>query len=235
MKSEFISSGIIILDKPIYSSSNKIVQLLKILLNIKKIGYVGTLDPLARGCLPILLNRYTRYSELIMKANKTYFANMNLFKVTNTYDSDGILLKKKNISKIKVKKILKLISHFIGNTYQHPPIYSAIKYKGSNLYKYAVLNLQIFIKKKKVNIKSIKLIKYIHEVAEILIKCSSGTYIRSLVSDIGYTLNCGASLSYLKRTKIGLFKLSYFISVPYLKMIKKNERNEMYIKYFVLV
>lgn len=223
------------MDKNKYISSNNFMQFIKILLFIKKMGYSGTLDPLAEGCLPILTNKYTVLSNVVLKEKKRYVSRMELFKITNTYDSDGLLIKikKKCDLHIKITNIIKSISNFVGKIYQHTPIYSATKQKGKSLYKFARKNLYVKIKKRKISIFCIKLLNIKNNKIQILTECSSGTYIRSLISDIGYILSFGAFLSILKRDNIGLYRTKDFININQLKLIKKNKKNKMYPNYFI--
>ena len=144
-------SGYILIDKSINVTSNKTLQKFKNITNVNKAGYTGTLDPLATGILPIMLNDCTKYSDILLKKNKQYIVIGNLYKITNTYDKDGILLKKMRKKKIiYLDNIIKNLSFFKGKILQTPSIYSSIKYKGSHLYKYARSNININIKKKKV-------------------------------------------------------------------------------------
>ena len=226
-------NGLILLSKPYQIVSNKVLQYLKIIMNKGKLGYSGTLDPLAIGCLPILFNSHTVFSECFLKQKKIYIAELILFQITNTYDADGNIIKNGFIYPISIEQILKKISNFIGYIYQSPPLFSSIKYKGDKLYVYAKKNSIAKIKKRCVHIFKVQLISYKSKKIILSITCSSGTYIRSFISDIGYLINCGAFLSQLNRTNIGLHSQSSSVSINQLKTLKKNSVNTSYINYFM--
>ncbi len=189
-------------------TSNKAVTILKKLFKVKKVGHVGTLDPLATGILLICFNEATKISNFLLCLDKEYIATMKLGEVTDTYDSEGKILSTFTDFRISLMEIKETINEFIGYIEQIPPIYSAIKIKGKPLYEYARKGLSIDLKPRKVFINSIDLVEYQQPFLTIKVVCSKGTFIRSLCHDIGQKLGIGAHLTELKRTRIGHFTIS---------------------------
>ncbi len=183
------------------------VAKIKKLFKVKKAGHAGTLDPLAMGILLICLNEATKITGYLSELDKEYIAVMKLGESTDTYDSEGKIIKVVADFKLDISEINKTIKMFIGNIEQTPPIYSAIKINGEPLYKLARRGIEIEIKPRKVIIYKIELLSFEPPFLSINILCSKGTYIRSLCNDIGNALGVGAHLTSLKRTKIGDFKI----------------------------
>ncbi len=201
-------SGYLLINKPKGITSHDVVNLLRKVTNIKKIGHAGTLDPLAEGLLILAIDRRaTKNINKYIKLDKTYIAEIKLGEETDTYDAEGEKTKKYDGEKIKKKLIKKTINRFIGEQKQIPPMYSAKKVKGQKLYDLARKNIIIDREAALINIYKIKIIKYKWPILKIKVKCSTGTYIRSLAYDIGLDLYCGAYLKSLKRIRIGKYKL----------------------------
>ncbi|QJC31740.1 tRNA pseudouridine(55) synthase TruB [Enterobacteriaceae endosymbiont of Donacia tomentosa] len=220
-------NGLLLIDKSIGFTSNKILQRIKFIFKVKKAGHTGTLDPLASGLLPICLGECTKFSSYLINADKIYIVTALLGEKTDTADKDGMLIKKTdvNISKIEVMKVLQL---FHGRINQIPPMYSAIKYKGTPLYKYARLGINFsYLKKRKITIYQIKLLAFDKNKIKLKIYCSKGTYIRSIIDELGDKLNCGAHIIKLRRLKIS--HISVFnknvITLEQLKFLIKNYQN----------
>lgn len=193
--------------KPHGLTSHDVVARLRRLAKIRQIGHTGTLDPFAEGVLPICIGKATRLIEYL-KDDKEYIATVQFGSATSTYDLEG---EKTFVSDIKVSKedIINALKDFEGEISQMPPIYSAIKVGGKKLYEYARNGEQVEIKPRKVVIENIKLLNFDAETqqAEILIKCSKGTYIRSIAHDLGEKINAGAHLIKLIRTQAGMFRV----------------------------
>lgn len=217
------NSGIILIDKPKGITSYQVVEILKKITNIKKIGHSGTLDPLAQGLMILAISRQaTKKISLFLKSDKEYIATLKLGFVSNTFDKEGEINKKETKKIPSEKEIKTLLLSFLGEIEQTPPIFSAKKVNGKRAYFLARQGRQVKLKPQKVKIKKIRLLKYKFPLLRIKVKCSSGTYIRSLVSDIGEKLGCGAYLEELIRTKIGQFSLKDAISFSQL-----NSKNWM--------
>lgn len=201
--------GFLLVNKPKGITSHDVVDYLRKITNIKKIGHAGTLDPLAEGLLILAINREaTKKIDRFNKLDKTYIAEIKLGENTDTYDAEGKTTNKYEGEKIKRKLIKKTLKKFLGEQKQIPPMYSAKKIKGKKLYELARKDIVINRKASLINIYKIKLLKYKWPILKIKVKCSTGTYIRSLAYDIGLDLYCGAYLKNLKRIKIGNYKLS---------------------------
>jgi tRNA pseudouridine55 synthase len=201
-------------------TSHDIVNKIRKITKIKKVGHAGTLDPFAQGILIILIGKITKKQSEFMNMDKTYIATLKLGEISDTYDKTGQLKVQKEKFKITIKDINKTLKEFIGEIKQTPPIYSAIKIKGKKAYELARKGQKPKIKPRKIKIYKIKLIKYKWPYLEIEVKCSKGTYIRSLANDIGKKLDCGAYLEKLIRTKIGKFNIKNSIKIE--KLNSKN-------------
>lgn len=202
-----IKGNIILLNKESGISSHTKINRYKKENNIKKIGHIGTLDPMAQGLLIALTEDATKLSDYLMKKDKVYEVEMSLGYETDTLDSEGKIVLEKEYT-IDLEKITETINSFVGKIEQVPPKYSAIKIDGKKLYNLARNNIDIQIPKRNVEIYYIKDIKVIDNKICFVCKVSSGTYIRSLCRDIAYKLDTCATMTYLKRLSIGQFNLS---------------------------
>ncbi len=198
--------GILLLDKPKGITSFTAIQKVKKILNATKVGHAGTLDPLATGLLIVLLGKATKVAKFMEDLDKEYIAMVHFGVTTDSYDAEGntVLTKEVNINKNDIKSA---IINFQGEIEQMPPIYSAIKIKGKPAYEYARKGREVDLKKRLVNIYELTLMNFNLPYAEIKVKCSKGTYIRSLAHDIGQYLQCGAHIKELRRTAVGNFRI----------------------------
>ena len=227
--------GIILIDKPKGVTSHDIVYKVKKLLN-EKVGHTGTLDPNATGVLPLLVGRGTKLSKYLINHDKTYIVTLKLGEKTDTADSEGKVIEKKEVSKevFSKEKLLQTFSNFTGKILQIPPIYSAIKVNGKKLYEYARKGQEVEIKPRQIEIYKISLIE-INQIAntiEFEVSCSKGTYIRSLCEDIAKELNTVGYMKELRRVQVGEFLIKDSITV---EDLQKNEDNKDFIlsqKYF---
>ncbi len=218
---------IFILNKPLEFTSQDAVSKLKKILNQKKAGHTGTLDPMATGVLPILVGETTKLSKYLVEHKKTYIAVLKLGTCTDTGDSEGEIIEEKkvdieNLTKDKVEFVL---NEFLGKQIQTPPIYSAIKINGKKLYEYARNGMEVEIPKREIEIYNIKLIKLDKNEKEIEfeVECSKGTYIRTLCEDIAKKLDTIGYMKSLTRTKVNNFKLEDTITFEDLENNKNNE------------
>jgi len=184
-------------------TSHDVVAKLRNVLNIKKIGHAGTLDPLASGLLIIGLGKATTLLEYWHQFPKTYIAEMELGKTSDTFDVEGNIKITNNKIAITKEKFIKTINEFLGKQLQTPPPFSAKKIKGKKAYELARAGQEVKLEAKEVEIIDIDLIKFENTLATIKVTCSTGTYIRSLIHDIGQKLGCGAIMKNLERTAIG--------------------------------
>ena len=199
--------GVLNVYKPVGMTSHDVVSYVRKLTNIRQVGHSGTLDPFAEGVLPICIGKATRLIEYFTD-DKEYIATLQFGAETSTYDIEGekIFVSDKKVTKSEVVNALK---SFEGDIEQIPPIYSAIKVNGKKLYDYARKGESVEIKPRHIFIERIELKSFNKEIqqAEILIKCSKGTYIRSIAHDLGKILNCGAYLVKLIRTQAGNLRI----------------------------
>lgn len=199
--------------KPVGMTSHDVVAVLRRVTKIKQIGHTGTLDPFAEGVLPVCIGKATRLIEYLQD-DKEYLATVQFGASTNTFDLDG---EKTFTSDKKVKKeeIIEALKSFEGEISQLPPIFSAIKVKGKKLYEYARKGEEVEIQPRKVFIENIELNSFDEESqqAQVLIKCSKGTYIRSIANDLGEKLGCGGYLVKLIRTQAGNFRVENSIQL----------------------
>ena len=209
-------NGFFLVKKEQGYSSNNVVQEIKKKINVKKIGHLGTLDPLATGLLVLAVNRATKFSNYFLESDKSYDVEVVLGSSTDTDDSTGsIISKSDNIpDKTLVEKELFL---FKGESLQTPPFYSALKHKGKPLYKYARQGEYISKPPRKIFIKEIKNFNFQKNICSFRIDCTKGTYIRSIARDLGERLGCGAHMKKLVRVSQGIFSLSNATSTIDLK------------------
>lgn len=205
--------GILLVNKAKNMTSHDVVAILRRKLKIKRIGHTGTLDPMVTGVLPICIGNATRVSQYIMEQGKTYIGSLKFGKSTTTYDSYGQDVDFSDKTSFSEEEILGAISNFTGTIEQTPPIYSAIKISGKKLYDYARQDEDIDIPKRKVNIYSFDLLEKKEDGFVFKVHCSKGTYIRSLVHELGLFLGTYAYMEELTRVKVGEFTLEECIDI----------------------
>ena len=200
-------NGFILVNKESGVTSNSIVQQIKKTIKAKKVGHLGTLDPLASGLLILAVNRATKFSSYFLESDKTYDVQFELGTSTDTEDSTGKIIYQSNKlpKKSEVKKIL---DNLIGDSMQIPPFFSALKHKGKPLYEYARKGEFITKPSRRITIKSIKNFNMNEKICSFRIHCSKGTYIRSIGRDLGNHFECGAHMRSLKRLSQGNFFLN---------------------------
>jgi tRNA pseudouridine55 synthase len=209
----FEQGQILLIDKPYEWTSFDVVKKLRGLMKVKKVGHAGTLDPLATGLLIICTGKFTKKINEYMAQEKEYTGAFTLGATTPTYDLEGIPADFKSTEDITVEKIHAASQIFIGNIFQAPPIHSAIKKDGQRAYKLARQGHDITLEPRKIFIKEFSITRIHLPLVHFRIVCSTGTYIRSVASDFGKALGCGAFLSSLCRTRIGNFLLADAMSI----------------------
>ena len=216
-------TGFVFLDKPEGMTSFFAASRLRRIFSMKKIGHTGTLDPMATGVLPVALGGATRFIELIESHDKAYRATFLLGKTTDTLDITGKVLSENEVT-VKKEDVEKVLSFFKGEIKQLPPMYSAIKKDGVRLYDLARQGIEIEREERKVTIYSLELVEADEEKNEytIDVSCSSGTYIRSLISDIGEKLSSGAVMTALKRTSANGIDIGECRSLEELEALKEE-------------
>ena len=214
----YTQDSIVNLFKPVGPTSFDMVCSVRRILGVKKAGHIGTLDPAAEGVLPICLNRSTRIIQFLSPLQKTYRATLELGSETDTQDATGRKVSTKDPSLVNETKIKQVFQTFVGEKDQIPPMYSAKKKNGIPLYKLARNGINIARDPVKITVYSIDFIKKEENQVLFEVRCSAGTYIRTLSHDIGKKLGCYAHMLRLTRTKVGLFGLGRTLTLEELKV-----------------
>jgi tRNA pseudouridine55 synthase len=208
-KGRFID-GIVLLDKDTGMSSNFALQRVKRFFNANKAGHTGALDPLATGMLPICLGEATKFSQHLLEADKRYLVTAKLGERTDTSDSDGEVVQTRQVN-ITQEMLDEKLAFFRGTTQQIPSMYSALKYQGQPLYKYAREGIEVPRESRPITVFELNFIKLEGDELTLDIHCSKGTYIRTIIDDLGEMLGCGAHVIMLRRTQVAEY--------PYEKMV----------------
>lgn len=219
--------GVLLLDKPLGLSSNDALQKAKWLLRAEKAGHTGTLDPLATGLLPLCFGAATKFSQLSLDADKRYLATLALGIRTTTGDAEGEVLERRDADHITAEQIAAACAAFTGEIEQMPPMYSALKHEGKALYEYARAGVEIERKSRRVTIHSIDIVGVQAGTVTLDVRCSKGTYIRTLAEDIGARLGVGASLAALRRTGSGGLTLDGSITLAALEALPEAQRAQL--------
>jgi tRNA pseudouridine55 synthase len=193
-------NGIVVVDKPAGVSSAKVVARVKALFKAAKAGHTGTLDPFATGVLICCINRATKLSQFFLKGDKSYEAVMHLGRCTDTQDATGTVTEQRPIEGITAENIIRIAGRFTGEISQVPPVYSALKHRGTPLYKLARRGQAVEKPARKVRIRRLEILDVHPPEVRLAVVCSSGTYIRTLCADMGDALGCGGHLKTLRRT-----------------------------------
>jgi len=216
--------GVLLLDKPIGVTSNAALQVAKRLLNAAKAGHTGTLDPMASGLLPLTFGEATKFSQMLLDADKTYEATVTLGVETDTGDAEGKVIASLPVD-VTEEAIASAVAGFVGEIEQIPPMYSALKRDGKPLYEYAREGIEVERAPRRVRIHTLELLECGTDGFRIRVDCSKGTYIRTLAIDIGRVLGCGAHLSALRRTAIGPFQIESAVSLASLDATETEARD----------
>lgn len=193
--------GVFLLDKPQGMSSNDIMQKVKRIFQANKAGHTGALDPLATGMLPICLGEATKFSQFLLDADKHYLVTAKLGERTDTSDAEGQIVETREV-KVKTSEILTALEQFRGNILQVPTMFSALKHNGKPLYEYARQGITVEREARPITIFELNFIEYNAPYLTLEVHCSKGTYIRTLVDDLGEVLGCGAHVTMLRRTAV---------------------------------
>ncbi|WP_420788415.1 tRNA pseudouridine(55) synthase TruB [Vibrio alginolyticus] len=211
-------NGVILLDKPTGISSNDALQKVKRIYFAEKAGHTGALDPLATGMLPICLGEATKFSQFLLDSDKRYRVIAKLGERTNTSDSDGEVVETRPVD-VTLDKLEACIDQFRGESDQVPSMFSALKYQGKPLYEYARKGIEVPRESRKITVYEIVLHRFEGYEVEMEVHCSKGTYIRTIVDDLGEMLGCGAHVTMLRRTGVAKY--------PYENMVTLEQLNEL--------
>jgi len=218
--------GVLLLDKPSGLSSNAALQRAKRLYRAEKAGHTGTLDPLASGLLPICFGEATKFAQALLDADKAYVAVMHLGVTTETGDADGEMLATHPVA-VTRGDIEAMVPRFVGHIAQVPPRHSALKHQGRKYYEYARRGIEIPRVARTVEIGSIDVVSWRTPALELAVRCSKGTYIRTLAEDIGAALGCGAHLAALRRTATGGLELANAFTLETLEAASEARRDAL--------
>ncbi len=218
-------NGILLVDKPENITSNRLVQKIKKKLEEKKVGHTGTLDYFASGLMVLTIGKATRLTEYFQGLDKEYIATGELGKITDTYDRQGKVIEEKSCN-IKKEELIEIIKSFVKTYPQIPPPYSSKKISGKRAYQLAKKGFEVNLKPKEVTIYSIEILNIEIPFFTIKVHCSSGTYIRSLIKEIGDKAGCGAYTKSLRRTKVGKFSVEEALPLDKLLKMSKKEIEE---------
>lgn len=225
-----VVDGVLMLDKPAGLGSNAALQRARRLLNAAKAGHTGTLDPMASGLLPLTFGEATKFSQLLLDADKTYLAQVRLGVDTDSGDADGKIVRTAAVT-VGRAQIEDVLARFRGDIEQVPPMYSALKRDGKALYEYARAGIEVERAPRAVRIDALELLEVGGDCGvdsfRIRVACSKGTYIRSLAMDIGAALGCGAHLSALRRTRVGRFEVATAVTLEQLEAAEGLARDAM--------
>jgi tRNA pseudouridine55 synthase len=218
-----VIDGALLVDKPVGVTSNFALQKVKRLLGASKAGHAGTLDPLASGLLIVLFGEATKFAGLLLDADKEYFATLKLGETTATGDAEGEILKSSPV-RVSGADLSEVLKRFRGEIEQVPPMHSALKREGVPLYKLARRGQSVERRARRVRILELELLAFRKPSLNIRVRCSKGTYVRTLAEDIGAALGCGAHLAGLRRAASGRFRVDDAVPVAALETMAPPER-----------
>ncbi|GAA6172842.1 tRNA pseudouridine(55) synthase TruB [Colwellia sp. KU-HH00111] len=218
-------NGVLLLDKPYEMSSNHALQAVKRIYFAQKAGHTGALDPLATGMLPICLGEGTKFSQFLLDTDKRYQVTAKLGIRTTTSDADGDVVSEKAVS-VSNEQLTQALDSFRGTTQQIPSMYSALKYQGKPLYKYAREGIEVPRESRDITVYSLELLRFEHDEVELKIHVSKGTYIRTIVDDLGELLGCGAHVADLRRLAVGNYPIDKMVTLPQLEALLEQANSE---------
>lgn len=216
--------GVLLFDKPLELSSNTALQKVRRLFQAEKAGHTGTLDPLASGLLPICFGEATKFSMGLLDADKTYRATIRLGQTTTTGDAEGEILDTRPVN-VTEAQVLEVLQHFRGAIQQLPPMYSALKHQGKPLYEYIRKGETIERPTREVFIHDLEMARFGVNEIDIVVRCSKGTYVRTLGEDIGLALGCGGHLIALRRTSIAHFNIENAFTLQQLEAMDDQQKD----------
>ncbi len=220
-------NGIILLDKPTGQSSNEALQTVKRLFNARKAGHTGSLDPLASGLLPVCLGEATKVSAFLLDADKHYKVRCRLGQTTTTADAEGTVTSEAPVDAVDEAAIVAALAQFRGPIQQIPPMHSAVKHKGQRLYKLAREGVEVEREPRQVTIHSLTMEGWDSPFLDLDVRCTKGTYVRTLAEDIGAVLGCGAFVSDLRRLGVGPYNDPEMLTLEQLQELAMQGREAL--------
>ncbi|AFI88835.1 tRNA pseudouridine(55) synthase TruB [Pectobacterium parmentieri] len=217
--------GVLLLDKPQGVSSNDVLQKVKRIFNANRAGHTGALDPLATGMLPICLGEATKFSQYLLDSDKRYRVIARLGQRTDTSDADGNVIEERTIG-FSATDLEQALESFRGTTQQVPSMYSALKYQGRKLYEYARQGLTVPREAREITVYELQFIRWEGDELELEIHCSKGTYIRTIIDDLGEKLGCGAHVIYLRRLQVAAYPTERMVTLEQLATLAEQAQTE---------
>lgn len=211
-------NGVLLLDKHQGLSSNDVLQKVKRIYNANKAGHTGALDPLATGMLPICLGESTKFSQFLLDADKRYRVIARLGQRTNTSDADGEVVQERPVE-FTQEQLVAALEQFRGDSQQIPSMYSALKHQGKPLYEYARQGIDVPREARDITVYELQFIRWEGDELELEIHCSKGTYIRTIIDDLGEVLGCGAHVIYLRRVQVSNYPSERMVSLEQLQQM----------------
>ncbi|MDH2914683.1 tRNA pseudouridine(55) synthase TruB [Kosakonia sp. HypNH10] len=219
--------GVLLLDKQQGASSNDVLQKVKRLYNANRAGHTGALDPLATGMLPICLGEATKFSQYLLDSDKRYRVIARLGQRTDTSDADGQVVEERPVT-FTAAELASALESFRGNTQQIPSMYSALKYQGKKLYEYARQGIEVPREARPITVYELLFIRHEGDELELEIHCSKGTYIRTIIDDLGEKLGCGAHVIYLRRLAVSRYPIERMVTLEQLQaLVQQAEQQEV--------
>lgn len=219
--------GVLLLDKQQGASSNDVLQKVKRLYNANRAGHTGALDPLATGMLPICLGEATKFSQYLLDSDKRYRVIARLGQRTDTSDADGQVVEESPVT-FTAAELASALESFRGNTQQIPSMYSALKYQGKKLYEYARQGIEVPREARPITVYELLFIRHEGDELELEIHCSKGTYIRTIIDDLGEKLGCGAHVIYLRRLAVSRYPIERMITLEQLQaLVQQAEQQDV--------
>ena len=215
--------GVLLVDKPTDHTSHDVIARLRGKLKMKRIGHAGTLDPMATGVLIVLVGKATRASQYLMSLDKEYAGTIKLGQVTNTQDAEGEVLETCPVPVLTEAEVKVATQSFVGDQYQMPPMFSAIKIDGVPLYKSARKGEEIEREPRFVRVSSFEITRFSSPEIDFVLRCSKGTYVRTIAHDLGAKLGCGGHLSALRRTATGKFGVAQCLTLDQIQALTLPE------------
>ncbi len=216
-------AGILLVDKPQGITSHDVVAKMRRVLQMKKIGHAGTLDPMATGLLLILVGKATKTSQYLMSLDKEYIGTIKLGETTDSQDADGEILVTKPVPDLKETDVAKTMQEFLGDQYQTPPMFSAKKINGQKLYNLARKGKEVEREPRFIHISRYEITKFALPEISFIVRSSKGAYIRTLAHDLGERLGCGGHLSALRRTAVGQFRAEASSTIETIESMPSSE------------
>lgn len=217
--------GVLLLDKPQGASSNDVLQKVKRIFNANRAGHTGALDPLATGMLPICLGEATKFSQYLLDSDKRYRVIARLGQRTDTSDADGNVVEERAVD-FTPQALAQALESFRGATPQVPSMYSALKYQGRPLYEYARQGITVAREARAITVYELLFIRHEGDELELEIHCSKGTYIRTIIDDLGERLGCGAHVMYLRRLQVSAYPSERMVTLEQLNALLEQAQTE---------